>query len=430
MTRKSDPKPFIVAGYTVIALTFGVAGVWAATARLDRAVVAPGTVDVASNRKQIQHFEGGVIEEIAVKEGQAVNAGDVLIRLSDVRAKSELRVYTIRLQIAEAMEARLLAERRMAERFDLSIDLDLEANAEVRIAIANQKEIFDNRSSVLKSQISILNNRIDQLNGERTGLENQKSSFQDRVNLLFTRLERLRPGLDTGVIQSNAFTTYEEQYVEVRANIARMETEIAKVDTTVGETQFQILQAQQEYQERASAEYEQASGEVKELVERVAAAQDVLNRTQILSPVVGTVESLNFHTVGGVVKPGDTVLDILPTTDSFVIEARVSPMDIDSVRPGLKAEVRFSAFPGRYMPLVMGEVDSVSNVTIDVKDGKTSPYYRARINVNRGMVPDDLEERLTVDMPADIVISTGERTVLDYLTSPLTDAVRKSMMEE
>lgn len=428
--RKSDPKPFIVAGYSVILLTFGVAGVWAATAQLDQAVIAAGMIDVASNRKQIQHLEGGVIQEIAVKEGQSVKAGDVLLRLNEVQALSNLRVFEIRLRIAQAMEARLLAERRMQESFEAPEGLLEDGAAEVQTALADQQEIFNDRVAILKSQVDILNNRIEQLRREYEGLEQQKASFQERAELFSERLERLRPGLDTGVIQTNTFTTYEEEYLEIKANVARMDTDMAKVEKSIGETEFEILKAQQQYQERASSEYKEISGEVQELVERVAAAKDVLDRTLIISPVDGTVETLNFHTVGGVVRPGDIVLDILPVQDQFIIEARVAPIDIDSVRPGLHAEVKLTAFPGRFMPVIMGEVDSVSNVTIDLQDGKTPPYYRARINVSKGMVPDEVEERLTVDMPVDVFISTGERTVMDYLTSPLTDAVRRSMREE
>lgn len=414
----------------MIALTFGVVGGWAATAQLDRAVIAPGMIDVASNRKQIQHLEGGVIEEILVKEGSRVEAGDVLMRLNDVQARANVRVYEIRLHIAQAMEARLLAERRMEDSFDLPVNLQKDVAPEVQAAIVDQREIFADRISILNSQVSILKSRIEQLRRESEGLEQQKKSFQERVQILSERLERLRPGLQSGIVQANTFATYEDEYLEVNANIARMETEKAKVEKSIGETEFQILQTQQQYKERASSEYKDVSGELKELTERLLAAQDILRRTRIASPVNGTVERLQFHTVGGVVKPGDIVSEILPTADRFVIEARVAPIDIDSVHPGLQAEVKLTAFPGRFMPIVTGQVDSVSKVTIDPKDGKTAPYFRARINVSKGMVPDDIEERLTVDMPADVIITTGERTVIDYLTSPLTDAIYKSMREE
>lgn len=427
---KSNPKPFVVAGYTVILLTFGVVGGWAATARLDSGVIAPGTIDVASNRKEIQHLEGGIIEEILVSEGQSVKAGDVLMRLSDVEARSNLRVYTIRLHIAQAMEARLLAERRMEETLKLPEKLEKDATPEVKAAIADQQEIFQDRISILKSQNDILQTRIEQLHKEYEGLEVQKEAYQRRVEILQERLDRLRPGLENGVVQANVFSTYEEEFVEVKANVARMDTEKAKVEKTIGETEYQIIQTQQEFKERANSEYKEVSGQIKELIEHIKVAENVLARTQIRSPVDGFAQNLRFHTTGGVIRPGDVVVEIVPVEDRMVINAHVAPIDIDSVHPGLVAEVKFSAFASRFMPIVTGEVSSVSKGTIVPADERQPPYYLARINVSKGMVPDEIEERLTAGMPADVIISTGERTVIDYLISPLTDAIRKSMREE
>ncbi|WP_242225230.1 HlyD family type I secretion periplasmic adaptor subunit [Shinella zoogloeoides] len=427
---KSNPKPFVVAGYTVILLTFGVVGGWAATARLDSGVIAPGTIDVASNRKEIQHLEGGIIEEILVSEGQSVKAGDILMRLNDVQARSNLRVYTIRLHIAQAMEARLLAERRMEETLKLPEKLEKDATPEVKAAIADQQEIFQDRISILKSQNDILQTRIEQLHKEYEGLEVQKEAYQRRVEILQERLDRLRPGLENGVVQANVFSTYEEEYVEVKANVARMDTEKAKVEKTIGETEYQIIQTQQEFKERANSEYKEVSGQIKELIEHIKVAENVLARTEIRSPVDGFAQNLRFHTTGGVIRPGDVVVEIVPVEDRMVINAHVAPIDIDSVHPGLVAEVKFSAFASRFMPIVTGEVDSVSKGTIVPSDQRQPPYYLARINVSKGMVPDEIEERLTAGMPADVIISTGERTVMDYLISPLTDAIRKSMREE
>ncbi|TWG53150.1 HlyD family type I secretion periplasmic adaptor subunit [Aminobacter sp. J44] len=428
--NRSNPKPFIVAGYSIIALTFGVVGVWAATAKLDRAVIAPGVIDVASNRKEIQHLEGGIIEEINVEEGQQVKAGEVMMRLNDVQARANLRVLTIRQHIAEATAARLQAERRMAEDFELSEELLKDPSPEVQLAVADQREIFNDRKSILSSQVSILTSRIEQLQRELEGLEDQKQAFAKRAQILSERLERLRPAVKKGAVQTNLFSTYEEEYVEVQQNVARMETEMAKVEKSIGETQFQILQAQQQYKERASSEYKEINGQLQELMEQRKVAENVLERTLITAPVDGFVQNIRFHTTGGVIRPGEVLMQVVPGDDQMVINAQVAPIDIDSVREGLKAEVKFSAFPGRFMPIVIGTVDTVSRASITPQDGRTPPYFLARIKVSKGMVPDDIEERLSAGMPAEVMISTGERTVFDYLTSPLTDAMRKSMRED
>ena len=433
MTRKNanpNPRPFIIAGYSVIAMAFGVAGVWAATAKLDRAVIAPGVIEVASNRKEVQPLEGGIIQELLVREGQPVKEGDVLIRLNDVQAAANLQVLTIRQHIAQATEARLQAERRMDATFELPPSLVDDTTPEVLEAVADQREIFQDRASILTSQINILTNRIEQLRREMEGLEGQKEAFHRRAEILAERLERLRPGLKNGSVQKNLFASYEEEYVEVKANVARMDTEKAKVEKSIGETEFQILQAQQQYKERASSEYKEVNGQLQELIEQRKVAENVLARTRITAPVDGVAQNLRFHTAGGVIRPGEILLEVVPIEERLVINAHVAPIDMDSVHAGLKAEVKFSAFPGRFMPIVIGEVDTVSRGSITPPDGRSPPYFLARINVSKGMVPDDIEERLSAGMPAEVLISTGERTVLDYLTSPLTDAIRRSMRED
>src|SRR5690606_14348388 len=188
----------------------------------------------------------------------------------------------------------------------------------------------------------ILTSRIEQLQRELEGLEDQKQAFAKRADILSERLERLRPAVKRGAVQTNLFSTYEEELVEVQQNVARMDTEIAKVEKSIGETEFQILQAQQQYKERASTEYKEISGQLQELTEQRKVAANVLERTRIVAPVDGYVQNIRFHTTGGVIRPGEIMMQVVPADDQMVINAQVAPIDIDSVREGLKAEVKFS----------------------------------------------------------------------------------------
>src|SRR5690606_31506705 len=257
------------------------------------------------------HLEGGIIEEINVQEGQEVKAGEVLVRLNDVQAQANLQVLTIRQYIAEATAARLQAERRMDDDFHLSDYLLQDPSPEVQLAVADQREIFNDRKSILSSQVSILTSRIEQLQRELEGLEDQKQAFAKRAQILSERLERLRPAVKKGAVQTNLFSTYEEEYVEVRQNVARMETEMAKVEKSIGETQFQILQAQQQYKERASSEYKEINGQLQELMEQRKVAENVLERTLITAPVDGFVQNIRFHTTGGVIRPGEVLMQVV-----------------------------------------------------------------------------------------------------------------------
>jgi len=424
----ADPKPFMIAGYAVIVLTFGVVGGWAATAKLDKAIVAPGTVDIATNRKEIQHLEGGIIDKIFVHEGQSVKAGEVLIQLNDIQARANVQVVSMRLHISQAVEARLQAERILQDTPIFPKVLLDDKTPEVVTAISDQRQIFADRMSILKSQIDILTNRISQFKREAQGFGEQKEAFKTRTKMLSERLDRLKNGLSTGAIQKNVYTTYENEYIDVKSNVARMDTEQAKAEKSIGETQFQILQTQQTFKERASSEYKDESGKTQELIEQLKVAEDSLKRTKIRSPVDGVAQNLQLN--GPVVRAGQVLLEVVPITDEMVINAHVATTDIDSVREGMEAEIKFNAFPSRLMPLITGKVTTVSKASITPSDGRTAPYYLARIDVGKGMIPENLKGRLSAGMPAEVLISAGERSVLSYLTSPLTDMVWKSMKEK
>ncbi|MEP2757781.1 MAG: HlyD family type I secretion periplasmic adaptor subunit [Hyphomicrobiales bacterium] len=428
MKTSGNPKPFIIAGYTLIALTFGVVGAWAAIAKLDKAVIASGIVEVEANRREIQHLEGGIIQSKDVKEGQIVKAGDILIELNNVQARANLQVVTIRLRIGEAVEARLQAERNLAEEIEFSDSLLADTTPEVVDAVADQRQIFADRTSILKSKDDILSNRVEQLKREKQGLTQQKEAFDERAKILLKRLDRLKEGLESGSIQRNLYATYEDEYIEIRANVARMDTEEAKVEKSIGETKFQMLQTRQEFRERASTEYKDVYGQIQEFVEQQKVAQDVLDRTKIRAPIDGVAQNIKLN--GYVIQRGQTLLEIVPDTDEMIINARVQPLDIDSVTEGLEAEVKFTSFPSRFMPIVTGTVQTVSKGTITPDDTREPPYYLARVYVSKEMVPEHVRGRLSAGMPADVLITSGERTVVDYIISPLTDAIWKSMGED
>jgi len=427
---KANPRFFIVLGYILILGVFGGVGTWAAFAKLDSAVVASGVIAIKSNRKVIQHLEGGIIDKILVKEGQDVRSGNVLVKLKDVQAQSNLQILIDRLGIAEATEARLLAERQLRTKISFPKHLIDNPASEVKSVISDQKNIFNDRTDVMNSQIDILNSKIRQLHREAEGISLQKEAYNSRIEILLKRLVRLREGVKNQVVQSNILSTREEEFVELKANIGRLKTEAAKVGQAVDEARLQILQTQQQYKERASTEYKDIVDQVQEVFERIKIAEDIIHRLVVLAPVSGTVQNLKVNTTGGVIRAGEMMMEIVPTDDQLVINAQVSPIDVDNVHPGMETEVRFVAFQGRFLPILTGKVGSVSKDVIMPEDGRTPPYFLARIDVIEEMVPEEIQGRLSAGMPADIIIKVGERTVLDYIISPLADALRKGLREE
>jgi len=424
-------RPIALFGFVIVFLTFGVFGVWAAVAKLDSAVVAPGTVSLEGNRKVVQHLEGGIVEDIRVDEADYVEKGDVLLRLSDVEARSNLEVVSTRLRLARITEARLLAERSVADEITLPEDLvDQKARPALQSAIADQKELFADRRSILQSRIEILDTRIEQTREQISGLELQRDALERRLENYRTLVDRMTEGSQQGLVQTNILSQRQDELIQIEADLGRVISEIATAKNSISETELQRLQARQEYRERASTELEEVRSQISEYQERAKVAQDVLTRTELTAPDSGTIQNLKVHTEGSVIQPGDVLMELVPRDERLIINARVSPTDIDNVQPGLETEVRFTAFKARLTPIVLGRVETVSNDVIEPQNSQEPPYFLARVHVADEDIADDVRERLTAGMPADVVITSGERSVLTYLSAPLMDAVRKSMTEE
>ncbi|MCL3883935.1 HlyD family type I secretion periplasmic adaptor subunit [Marivita sp. GX14005] len=430
MAKKPSPKPVALAGYVLIFLTFGVLGSWAAVAKLDSAVVAPATISLEGNRRVVQHFEGGIVEEIAVKEANAVEQGDVLLRLNAVEARSNLEVMSNRLDVARLIEARLLAERKLAEEVEFPEDVVAKDTHTVNAVLADQRDLFKEGRSILKSQEDILKARVEQIKVQIEGLELQKSAFERRIANYTDMLTRMRDGESRGLIQGNILSQREDELIEIEANLGQVISDIAQARASIGETELQILQLTQEYRQTANTALEQVRSEISEFQERRKVAQDVLNRTEIRAPGSGTIQNLKVHTVGSVVRPGDVLMELVPEDEELIINARVSPIDKDNVTAGLSTEVRFTAFKTKLTPIMLGEVETVSNDVITPENPNEPPYYLARVTVDEEDIPPSIKDRLTAGMPADVIITTGERTVANFIVSPLMDAVRKSMTEE
>ena len=431
MAMLRSTRPITLAGFTVIFMTFGVFGGWATVAKLDSAVVAPGTVALDGNRKVVQHLEGGIVSEILVGEADRVATGDVLLRLTGVEASSNLEVISNRLAIAEIVQARLLAERKMADSFDLPEGIGAEMREEdVISALADQRDLFADRRSVRLSQVSILNARMAQTEDQIEGLGSQKGALEKRLENYGEMVDRMRGGGESGLVQKNVLSQREDELIKIESDLGGIVSEIAQARSSIGGMKLEAVQVEQEYTERANTELEEIRSEIAELQERQKVAIDVLERTAIRAPGNGTIQNLKVHTVGEVVRPGEDLMELVPANEELVINARVTPIDIDSVVPGMVAEVRFSAIKSRLTPIITGEVESVSGDVITPENPNEQPYYLARIDVSDVELPPVVAEKISAGMPAEVIVKSGERRVMDYLSSPLMDALRKSLIEE
>lgn len=431
MSKKPSTRPVAIAGYTILFLTFGVLGGWASMAKLDSAVYATGTVSLEGNRKVVEHLEGGIVAEILVREADVVKRGDVLLRLSDVEARSNLNAISMRINVARVIEARLLAERALSETLKLPDDLqEADTSAEVKSAIADQQDSFRERRSILKSRVDILNTQMDQTRSQIGGLELQRSALERRLKNYQTLMDRIRDGEERGLIQGNLLSEREDDFIQIESQLGSIISEIARTNNVISEIKFEIIRLEQEYRERASSALEDVRAEIAGQLPRLKIANDILHRKEIRSPGSGAIQNLKVHTIGSVIGAGEVLMELVPEDEELVINARVSPRDIDNVSPGLRTEVRFTAFKTKLTPIMLGTVQTVSNDIITPENPQDLPYYLARIEVAEQDIPEEIQGRLSAGMPADAIITTGERTVANYIVSPLMDAVRKSMIEE
>jgi HlyD family type I secretion membrane fusion protein len=428
--KSFSPAPYVVAGYVTIALAFGVFGTWAATAPLASGVVAHGVVVVSGNRKTIQHLEGGIISEIAVKEGDIVEPGDVLIRLDRTQAFGNYTVLTERMELLLAAEARLQAESVNADAIVFPPELLAKPGAEEAPYVKLQRTMFSDRKATKDGQTSILKARVGQLEEQVHGLNSQRKSLEEQRDSLVEQIERMEEGQKNGYVSTNQVAQLMRGRMELEGNLGRVIADTASANQQIAETKLRVIQLGQEFVERAGTELRDIRDQVAEVSERVKQAQDILDRTVIRAPVRGVIQDVRVHTKSGVIRPAEPLMEIVPLDEEFIVNARIRPMDVDIVMVGGAAEVRFPAFSSRTTPVIFGTVDVVSPDIIQPENPQIEPYYTARITVSEKEIPENLRGRLQAGMPAEVIVSAGERTMVQYLVKPLTDAFSKGMLEE
>lgn len=421
--------PYTLIGYGIIFVVFGVFGAWAAFAKLDSAVIASGSVVVESNRKKIQHFEGGMVHEILVKENQAVNKGDVLFRLNPLQAEAQAELLHGQLDAAMALEARLLAERQGADKIVFPQELEDRADrSSTRKNIMDQEQQFKERRASVEGQIGILESRIEQLARTIAGLNAVKDSTEGQIKSIKEEYEKVSSLAERGYYPVNRVKSMEREIFSLEGRLGQTIADIARNENGIGEAKLQILQTRQKFQEEAIDALREVRVQIPELRERHRMAQDVLDRLVIRAPLSGVVQNLQVHTVGGVVRAGEPLAELVPLNDTLHLEVRINPVDINHVAIGSKTEVRFPGFKSRTLPLILGQVRSVSPDRI-TDPATNEPYYLGIVEVKDVDIPEEYRGSLTAGMPAELFIATGERTVADYLLSPFTDVARKSLRE-
>ena len=427
----ADSRNIIVFGFLVVGVIFLGLGVWSATAPLAKAVTAYATLVVKGERKQIQHFEGGIVGALNVTEGQTVKQGDLLVALNPLKASATVARHDGQLDQTLTLAARLESELQGEHVIILTgqlLDRLSQEERVVGILEAEQRHLTARRET-LDGTIAILNQRIAQLNNEISGLEIQRASRVEQLEIFKDELIGLRGLYAKGYYPKSKILAVERAIAELRGAAGNDKALIARARSARGEAKNQIVSVKQRFREEIIKQLRDVQVEIADLSERVLIAKDVLERIEIRAPRAGIVQGIKFHTIGGVVKPGDVLMEISPNDDELMVNARVMPIDIDSVAIGQRAEVRLTALNARTTPVIYGYVISVSGDSL-TDPGSDRPYFLTRIEIPIEETKKLGDVKLTAGMPADALIQTGERTALAYLLKPVMDAFARGLNEE
>lgn len=419
----------IIAGIVIIGVTFFGAGVWASTAPLASAVTAPGTVTLEGKRRSIQHLEGGIIKSLHVREGQEVHAGDVLITLDETQANAAVVRLRTQLDTQLALQARLIAEQSGEKNISFPSELkERDTDPKVQEILAGQQQEFSERHKTLVGTVDLLQQKITQLQRTIDGLEAQKESRETQVKLIREELKSLESLLRKGLMNKSRVLELQRGSAQLDGEIGDVTAQIGRAQQQISEAQMQIIQTQQQFREDVVSQLRTAESRAADLQQQLFVARDISKRLDIVAPQSGTVQNLVVTTVGGVISPGEVLMEIAPKEGEFLVEAQVSPLDIDNVSIGQSAEVRFSALDLRTTPVIMGKVVSRSGDRIE--SNNRPPYFRVQVETP----PEEMKKlqgrKLQAGMPAEVLIQTSERTLMNYLTKPLTDQIRRGMNEQ
>lgn len=425
---KLSIRQHLIAAALVAVILVGGIGGWSAFTSIKGAVIAAGQLAVESNVKKLQHPNGGVVEELRVREGDRVKAGDILVRLDETQTRANLEIVLKALDESSARRARDEAERDNAENLIFPADL-LEkslVDPETARLVEGETKLFVVRLAAREGQKSQLRERIGQLREEGSGQKEQADAKAQEMVLIKQELEGVRDLRAKNLVPLSRLSALERDAARLGGERGQLVSAQAQTKGKIAETNLQIMQVDQDMRSEVGKDLAEIRGRWSELIEKKVAAEDQLKRVDLRAPQDGVVQQMAVHTVGGVLAPNETALLIVPDADVLVAEVRVEPNEIDHVRVGQAASLQVAAFDQRTSDQLLGAVSRVSpDVIQDAKTGAS--YYLARITVTDQHLQDKL--KLMPGMPVEAFMQTGDRSVLSYLTKPLLDQLAKAWRE-
>lgn len=422
-------RPALV-GWLIVAVFFGGFGLWSVQAPLNGAVVATGIVKVEGNRKSIQHLDGGIVKALRVKDGDHVQAGDVLLVLDETQAKAEYQVLSEQYLVLRATEARLLTELANGKELVMPAALAERSDDPYVAGIwSGQLKQFESRRAALDGQRKVIGEKIRQLQSQIDGGDAQVKAFGEQLESVRAEAASVAPLVEKMLLPRPRLLQLERTAYGLEGQIADARANIAKSRQAIAEQELQIAQLGNDRMADITKELHEVQARLLEVIPKRTNAKAVLGRMEIRSPYTGRVVGLNVFSVGGVIQRGEKILDIVPDEDALTIEAQVAVEDISEVHPDMRAEVRLTAYQQRLLPLIHGEVVRVSADRLT--DPRTNnPYYVVSVRPDMTELAGLPEVHLYPGMPATVTIPTESRTAFDYLVGPLTASFNKAFRQK
>ncbi|HRA94119.1 MAG: HlyD family type I secretion periplasmic adaptor subunit [Hyphomicrobiales bacterium] len=430
INTNSSLRRFQIVGFLSVLLMVGVVGGWANFTHLNGAVIAPATIMVETYSKKVQHKEGGIVGEIRVKDGDRVEIGQALVVLDNTETKSELAIIDGLLDEALAKRARLEAQRDLSSVIVFPAEILARANEPgVAAIMAGQTKLFNARLQAIAGKKEQLNQQIGQLTEQIGGLESQRVSKEKQLTLISAELTDLKDLQTKGLVPVSRVMAMDRETARLDGERGELVASKASAEARIAEVRVQILQIDEEDLSQTLTELREIEGKVAELKERKLAVASRLERMVIKSPITGDVYQLAVHTVGGVIGPGEPLMLIVPEADELILQAQVMPQDIDKVRTGQIAHIRFPAFNSRLTPEVAAEVTQISADTSRI-DASSPPFYSVRLMISATELAKLGDNKLKPGMPAEAFIQTEAQTPMTYFLKPLTDQFAHALREE
>ena len=417
-------------GFWVLLIGFGGFLLWAALAPLDEGVPTSGTVTIETKRKAVQHLSGGIVKSVHVKEGQIVQEGDPLMEIDPAATQASFEGVRQRYYTLRATEARLTAEQGGLDTISIHPDLLKEKDSPlVADLIANQEGLFRARRMALDAETQAIQETITGLEASIVGYQGLQASRRSQLKLIEEEIRGLTELVNEGYAPRNNLLSLQRTQAETIGALSDLQGNIERSRSALAEAKLRIIQRNQEFRKEIDRELADVRGQVDAESERFNAIKGDLARTVIRAPASGQIVGLAVQTVGGVIGPGQKIMDVVPQGEPLLLETHIPPHLVDRVQPGLEADVRFSSFAHTPLLVVPGKVVSISHDLL-VNEQTGTPYYLARVSVTEEGMKKLGKRQLQAGMPVEVVVITGERSMLTYILHPLLKRIASSMKEE